>query len=396
MTDECYRQVDIGLNHLLYRDYDTALQHFQEALKLDNKSPEIHYNIGQCYFGLNRIEDAIEAYKQAAKLRMDYSEAWAMLGTCHYSLLEVNQAISCYKMAADMAKTEKFKTDCLNDMSSVYFAMGKYDIGHKYFKYRHVPDTWDGTQSLVGKTLYVIGDGGLGDQIFFSRYLPWVSDLNYEKLIVRVSPDILSWFKAEFLESGNNAKLTDEKPEHYDYLVSMSSLPKIFNTQAGAVPIIWSNKLAWTNTRNIGLAWSGNPLHANDKQRSMPVTQINKIIDAFPNKTFYKFQKHVPYADKDYVHKRLIDMPYDDVLSMSQMMTHYNIDLVITVDTMTAHVACTEGFNTCIMLPYAPDWRWGLTGDTTVWYPTAKLFRQGVDRSWNSVISDIIEQVRKW
>jgi hypothetical protein len=47
-----------------------------------------------------------------------------------------------------------------------------------------------------------------------------------------------------------------------------------------------------------------------------------------------------------------------------------------------------------IMLPYAPDWRWGLGGDTTPWYPTARLFRQDVRRDWSTVIAEIAESIR--
>ena len=393
MTD-CKELCDLGLEQLLFREYDKALDYFIEAYKLDRASPEIWYNIGQCYFGKNGFEAAAEHYKEATKLRMEYSEAWAMLATCYYNMLEVNQAISCYKMAADMAKTDSFKSDCLNDMSAVYLAMGRFDIGYKYFKHRRINDTWDGTQSLVGKHLYVVGDGGLGDQIFFSRYLPWISDFNYKELVVRVQPEVYKWFKSEFIQNGTKAYITCEKPSMFDYVVSMSSLPKIFNTQLGTIPIIHQNIPELYYIRNIGLAWSGNPLHANDSKRSMPVTQINKIIDAFPDKNFYRLQKNVPYADKDLVHTRLITVNYETVDDMAKQMDDIEIDLVITVDTMTAHLACTEGYNTFIMLPYAPDWRWGLTGDTTPWYPTARLFRQDIEKSWDTVINNVIDEVR--
>ena len=106
------------------------------------------------------------------------------------------------------------------------------------------------------------------------------------------------------------------------------------------------------------------------------------------------FRSNVPYADKDLVHTRLITVNYDTVDEMAKQMADIEIDLVITVDTMTAHLACTEGYNTFIMLPYAPDWRWGLTGDTTPWYPTARLFRQDNEKSWEIVIYNVINEVR--
>jgi hypothetical protein len=43
------------------------------------------------------------------------------------------------------------------------------------------------------------------------------------------------------------------------------------------------------------------------------------------------------------------------------------------------------------MLPYAPDWRWGLDGERSSWYPTARLFRQDDSRDWSPVIARIAD-----
>jgi ADP-heptose:LPS heptosyltransferase len=65
------------------------------------------------------------------------------------------------------------------------------------------------------------------------------------------------------------------------------------------------------------------------------------------------------------------------------------LDLVITVDTSVAHLAGGLGVHVWILLPYAPDWRWGTNGETTNWYGAARLIRQTKPSDWISVLHRI-------
>ena len=65
------------------------------------------------------------------------------------------------------------------------------------------------------------------------------------------------------------------------------------------------------------------------------------------------------------------------------------LDLVITTDTATAHLAGTLGIPTWLLLSAAPDWRWGPVGTTSLWYPSLRLFRQDHTRSWPTVIATV-------
>jgi ADP-heptose:LPS heptosyltransferase len=62
---------------------------------------------------------------------------------------------------------------------------------------------------------------------------------------------------------------------------------------------------------------------------------------------------------------------------------------VVSLDSAIAHLAGALGRPVWLALKYAADWRWGASGSTTPWYPTARLFRQPVRQDWTSVFTDI-------
>ena len=103
-------------------------------------------------------------------------------------------------------------------------------------------------------------------------------------------------------------------------------------------------------------------------------------------------QKEIPHRDhRPYLMTGMSEPNYENVYQMADSTA--KLDLIITADTMTAHLAGAEGIPTILLLPYACDWRWGLEGDRTNWYPSIKIIRQGEDRQWEPVIERLMEEL---
>ena len=72
------------------------------------------------------------------------------------------------------------------------------------------------------------------------------------------------------------------------------------------------------------------------------------------------------------------------------------MDLVISVDTASAHLAGALGRPVWVMLGYAADWRYLLEREDSPWYPTMRLFRQTAPGDWLSVTRRIAEELRRY
>jgi len=86
------------------------------------------------------------------------------------------------------------------------------------------------------------------------------------------------------------------------------------------------------------------------------------------------------------------DARSDAFVDTVAVMEH--LDLIVTCDTSIAHVAGARGRPTWIALKHVPEWRWMLEGETTPWYPSARLFRQPTRGDWSSVFAKMASELR--
>ena len=73
-----------------------------------------------------------------------------------------------------------------------------------------------------------------------------------------------------------------------------------------------------------------------------------------------------------------------------------SLDLVISVDSAIAHLAGSLGKPTWLLLNYVPDWRWGLGGENTDWYPSMRIFRQEKPGDWSGLLKTVRVHLKKY
>ncbi len=396
--------------------YDEALAAIERALALKPDFPEARINRGMALQYLDRFEEAIAAYDQAIAMNPGAFEAFNAKGGALHALRRNREAIACY------ARATAIKPDCasahwneaLSHLRLGDFATGlrKYEwrwrFGNLRMQQRNCPQPrWLGQGSLFGKTILVYAEQGLGDAIQFARYLPNFAVMG-AGAVFEVLPPLEGLFPgdAEF----GRIIVRGETPPPFDCHCPLLSLPLAFGTTLGSIPAKvpylaaprdrlarWRRRLGPAPRRRIGLVWSGNPDHDNDRNRSIALARFRPLLSV-AGLEFVSLVKDLKRGDAQTLRALGEVVPlgreFRDFADTAAAVSL--LDLVISVDTAVAHLAGALAKPVWILLPYSADWRWLLDRDDSPWYPTARLFRQAAIGDWDGVLERVRHELARF
>ena len=149
---------------------------------------------------------------------------------------------------------------------------------------------------------------------------------------------------------------------------------------------------------NVGLIWQGNPDHARDRMRSIPLDSFSTLFNT-GNTQFYSLQ-----VDQDCRTELSQSSHSDSLIDAGQHLNDFNqtaalinqLDLVITVDTAVVHLAGALLRPTWLLIDSVPDWRWQTERTDSPWYPGVKIFRQKEWGNWREVIEQVQNELSKF
>ena len=250
---------------------------------------------------------------------------------------------------------------------------------------RHYQYIWDGTP-LNNKRVLIRCYHGLGDTIQFIRYLP---------LIKSIAKEVIVWAQPALIPLLQTAQgidhifpLHDGTPEvEYDVDIETMELPHIFRTTLQTIPFtipylhVHPAQLPSTNKLKVGLVWQGGDWNV---QRSMPFSTLAPLAE-LTYIDYYILQANPEAAGWDRSFGTHI--PNNTLYKDAQLIK--GLDLLISVDTMPAHLAGALGVPVWTLLNTEHDWRWMDNRNDSPWYPTMRLFRQPSKGEWDSVIQQI-------
>ncbi len=387
---------------------DEALASYDHAIILRPDDAKAYYNRGLTLKHLNRLDEAIDSYAMAIVLKPDYTEAYYNRGISLQNLNRLDAAQHCYECAIVLQADH---AEAYWNIALLNIIRGDYEEGWKQYEWRwkvksnhsirtFAQPLWLGESSLSNKTLLIYPEQGLGDYIQCLRYVS-LAEQNGAKVVLE-APEALMALASSLAGQFTLIETGQPLPD-FDYHCPVMSLPLAFKTTLASIPATlpylyaekakkqcWHEKLGKKTALRIGLAWSGSALHKNDHKRSLLFTQCARLLE-LPVE-FHALQKELKAIDV----KVLCDFPqihqhHDELHDFSDTAALIDeMDIIISVDTSIAHLAGAMAKELCLLLPYAPDYRWMLDRTDSLWYPTATLFRQPAMDDWDSVMTELV------
>jgi tetratricopeptide (TPR) repeat protein len=394
--------------------HDEALASYDRALALQPDYAEALYNRGNLLNALDRHDEALASYDRVLSVQPNNVEVLNNRGSVLKELKRLDEALASYDRALVLRPdyAEAHWNEALSRLLTGDYRRGwaKYEWRWKYASMalakRNFPQPlWLGDDAICGKTILLYSEQGLGDTIQFCRYVPLVAARGAH-VILEVEKPLQSLFNT-FADSTQVICKGDPLPD-FDVQCPLLSLPLAFGTRIVTIPSdtpylhvppqalkIWDTRLGPKRRPRIGLAWSGNAAHKNDRNRSIKLRDLLPLLDS--EATFVSLQKDARADDMAVLRER------DDILHFGDALGDFSdtaalvslLDLVISVDTSIAHLAGALGKPAWVLLTHVPDFRWLLDRDDSPWYPTVRLFRQDGTRAWGNVIARIREALLK-
>jgi Flp pilus assembly protein TadD len=423
--------------------FGAAVTYFQSAIAgytSTHDLAEAYSNLGLAFMGLHNLKDSIAAHRNSLTLRPDSAESNNNLG---YALQMSGNDAEAEAAIRRALATRPLYPSALNNFGNLLHARGEYaqavealeralaadphlasihwDLslillllgngtrGWREYEWRlrlpaiqrqaprFLRPRWDGSP-LDGRRILLHCEQGLGDSVHFCRYVADVAARGGKVSLVCPSA-LYSLF--ETLAGVDRLIRGDSSFGDFDVHCALPSLPLMLNMPdprwtgvylrqdpTRAAKFNGSFKKSG-NRFKVGLVWHARP---HPPGRSIPLAEFKPL--AMDNVQLFSLQvgggsEQINQVGFDIINAaEKIENLADTAALMRQM------DLIISIDTVTAQLAGALGLSAWVMLKKVPDWRWLLDRSDSPWYPTLRLFRQTHAGQWEQPIREAAKELR--
>jgi hypothetical protein len=268
---------------------------------------------------------------------------------------------------------------------------------------------WHG-EELNGKRVLVRCLHGFGDSVQMLRFIPSLRALGVVRVIVECAPAAVELVRCmcgidEVVTWGPDAPRT---PRAFDVQLEVLELPYILRSTVAALPAAKDHLRLPVNVLrqardaikmygaapHVGIVWSAGEWNlsrsiALDMLR--PIFRTSRII-------FCNLQGGRPREEWNHLSSANLRDPIAftnaGLVPLAALIA--NLNLVITVDTLAAHLAGTLNVPCFLLLQHAADWRWMVDRMDSPWYPSLRLFRQPYPGDWQGAVLEMSHALDAW
>lgn len=458
-AEQCYRTVVTCAPHSAAGHYNLgvlangagavgeALRHFERACALEPHRAEVRREQVLCLVQLARFDEAEAAAEAAVQAAPSSASSWLCKAFVYQKTHRPQLALECYERSRTLGTPDH---ELHNNMGIVLQELGRvdeameayrrslglkpgfqlarfhlglaqlltqrYDTGWDDYELRLLSEDrpraarasarWQG-EPLAGRSLFVEGEQGLGDEIMFASCLPDVVR-DAARCVVSCSPKLEPLFRRSFPTAAVKSVPAGQAAadEAVDFHVPSGSLPRHLRRSIAEFPRhqgylradearihYWKQRLNGLGPGlKVGISWQGGTYKTRGPLRSVPLEQWLPVLRT-ADVRFVSLQYGAvggAAAEREVMRDHRIEHwpeaieNYDETAALVCAL-----DLTISVCTAIIHLAGALGRPVWIMAPLGPEWRYGHTEDTMPWYPSARLFRQTEFGAWAPVLDSI-------
>ncbi len=401
-----------------------ALKHLDQAIEINPDSHQAWTNKGNILQEMDKLTEASVCFNTALEINPQSQEALIGRGNLQNELKEYQVALEDFDATL---KINPSNTQAKWNKGLSLLRLGNFEEGWKLYearwqvpgmrehiRYFNVP-LWLGNESLINKKILIYAEQGYGDTIQFSRYIPLLESMG-AKVIFEVPKSLIRLMRslsADIKVVEKNSIDAQDIKDQIDFYCPIMSLALAFNTTLDTIPQhtpylflneakkeMWRNRLVTISNQTssdkaifrVGIAWSGSGHYAGNKntKRDVSANNIADLINRLDGKNieFHSLQIedqrnqeiHKLVATRFYSHAEQLNDFSDTAALMAEM------DLIISIDTATAHLAGALNIPTLLLIPDPPDFMALTEVAQSPWYPNTTLLRQHKRYDWQSPI----------
>ncbi len=390
--------------------FERSLEFMQRAQALQAENAELLTNMGSVLQQLGRLDDALASFDRALALTPDFAFGWSNRALVLFQMRRFEAALESFDRAIAL-KPEA--ADMRWHAAVVRLQLGDFARGWPDYEWRWRTalkpaagtdgPRWTGAEPILGRTLLLHAEQGLGDTLQFCRYAS-LAAARGARVILAVQASLV-----RLLDSlPGVAKVVDLAGPlpAFDLQCPLMSLPLAFGTRLDTIPAkssylsadparvaAWRTRLRTLPGLRIGLVWSGAPrreqvhLHSVDRRRSMRLAELAPLA-AVPGLSFVSLQKGEAEIEARTPPAGMVLHDWADELRdfADTAALAAALDLVICVDTAVAHLAGAVGSRVWVLNRHDTCWRWLHEREDTPWYPNMRLFTQSRPGDWPEVV----------
>ena len=409
-----YNSLGIALHNQC--QFEAALDSFTRAIQIDADCAQFYSNCGNTLIVLKQFEKALAYYDHAIRLQPHYADAYVNRGIALQRLHRFDEVLPCYEQAISL---DAHHVAAHWNKSLALLASSHFKEGWPLYEWRLQADDFTPRKLFTNKPHWKSGakkrtlvwsSQGLGDDLMFSMLL---NEFNKkcQKLIVKVDARIIPLLQRSLPSEITLVAKEDKVDESlYDAHLPLESLCQYLRKNEKSFKLTTNGYIKDDKTRTHNIKQElKNRCAPNKKLCGISWRSTNKQESYNRSIALSEFIQFIKSADYEYISlqygttpeeiehaKKITDIQviqcqsvnnYRDIDGLASLIQA--CDIVISVDNSTVHLAGALGQDVRILLPFAADWRWQLGRSDSLWYASAKLYRQDKSMNWGSVFEQL-------